>query len=284
MRSSYLVWGLVLTVCPAVWSAVELSNSARAVVPAETPAAELSAQALVQARTVGRTAPVSRPAPAPRPASLPAPPEKAAVSSAARAMVTVDAFREVDGSTTQLSGTGVVASRLGHIYVPYFVVRNADALVVTFGDGERVPARLLGGDQASQLAILKVSLIPDGIPVPDLAEGAGERAGRAVTMVLKDGSRLRELPGSIVGEKPAVGPLRDVLEVSIPNGVEVQGGILTDSRGTLVGLALASAKGGRPGRQSVLALPSSRIRSAVDRMVRGEPGTEAPQQVNLTVI
>jgi hypothetical protein len=34
----------------------------------------------------------------------------------------------------------------------------------------------------------------------------------------------------------------------------------------------------------VLALPSSRIRSAVDRMVRGEPGTEAPQQVNLTVI
>lgn len=278
MRRAYLIVGLVLTACPAVWSAAELADAVRSSGRRETPAVvERTADALVRARTVSDEAPA--------PGRIGRVPEtNASAGSPAGAMVSIDAFRRVSGSVTQLSGTGVVASRLGHIYAPYFVVRKADALIVTFHGGQRAPARLLGGDQQSQLAVLKVSFVPEGIAAPDLVEKQDEQAGRPVALFLPDGSRTRELAGSIVGEKPQVGPLRNVLEVTVPDGVEISGGITTNERGALVGLALATTQSDQPGKQSVLILPASRMQVAVGRMVRGEPGTEAPEQANLTVI
>lgn len=269
MRKAYLVWGLALSACPAVWATMSVASVTRPRPQAAVFHRVVEPVALVQASEPGMAAGAGVHAERP---TLPA----------ASALVEIDAFREVRGKTVQLSGSGALATQFGHIYAPYFLTRSADVLLVTFKGGARVPARLVSADEQTQLAVLKVSSVPEGVRASDLCVPSSEGKGRLVTMVYAEGRNVRLASGAVAGEQPAVGPLKNVLEVRLSSDAKVSGGILLDQTGSLVGLALATAKGDDPKSQSVYALPASRIKESVDRMVRGDDGTFTPRQTALT--
>ena len=262
MRKRYLVLGLALACGPATWGTVSPPRTHR-LTAAPAPVALVQAAVAGQAATDRTEKEVDPAAPG-------------------GGLVTIDAFREVKGKAVQLSGVGVVATRLGHIYAPIFVAEGAEVLVVTFVNGARAPARMLAADRQNQLAVLKVPTIPEGVRVPDVCAAASEGSGKGVSMIQFRDKRLHTTAGRIVGEQPAVGPLRNVLEVTVPSGSTMAGGILLDQRGALVGLALATAEGEDDKSQSVYAVPASRIQQAVERIVRGAEGTFTPRQVALT--
>ncbi|MGE0200609.1 MAG: S1C family serine protease [Candidatus Melainabacteria bacterium] len=61
------------------------------------------------------------------------------------------------------SGSGVIIDREGHILTNSHVVAKADEILVTLNDKRRVPARLVGMDRYSDLAVLKIdakNLVP----------------------------------------------------------------------------------------------------------------------------
>lgn len=264
MRRRYLVWGLTLTLCPALVAAAELAQATGLLPQAAKTSMELAAR-------FGRIAGVT---------TVSAEPSLTlaqATDNSQSPVVTIDAFRELDGDTVQMSGTGVLVSQAGYIYAPYFLAQRADGLVVTFSNGQAATARLVAGDKQSQLAVLKTSEVPDGIRTPELGGADTEQAGHAVSLVQLDEKHLRVVPGEVVTELDEAGPLHHVLEVQVSAGSEVKGGILLDGNGSLVGLALATAASEKPGRQSVIAVGATRIRQAVGRMQRGGPGVEAPR-------
>lgn len=273
MRKQYWIWCLAVTLCPAVWDTLPIAAAARPRLSVERQPVQAGPLpvALVEAQDA-EAAPKSAPVPAP---------EKAEAARPAAGVVRIDAFRDVRGKAVQLSGTGVLASQTGHIYAPLFVTQGAEILAVSFSDGTRVPARLLGADRQNQLAVLKVSTVPEGVRIPEICAPASQTRGKAVTLV-QPGKDARAVAGVVVGEKTAAGPLKNVLEVAVPADVPVTGGVLLDAGGTLVGLALATAESEDGKTQSLYAIPGTRIQESIDRMVRGAEGTEAPKQASLT--
>ena len=190
-------------------------------------------------------------------------------------MVTVDAYEEGDDTPTHRRGTGVLASHSGHVFVPLFVVGDADIVIVNFGGDKHSPARVLATDKHSQLAILKVMTIPDTAACPSLCTGTGEQANSNVVMYSPDGAKCRKMSGSVVGMREKAGPLSDVLEVALEGAPGDMGGVVLNGDGELVGIALATLNPeANPSNAHVLLLPASQIRQAMDRILKGTPGTD----------
>ena len=56
----------------------------------------------------------------------------------------------------QALGTGFIIDPSGFIVTNYHVAGKADSITVTLTDGRKLPAKLIGGDEKTDLALLKV--------------------------------------------------------------------------------------------------------------------------------
>jgi hypothetical protein len=56
----------------------------------------------------------------------------------------------------QAVGTGFIIDEKGWIVTNHHVVGKADEIVVTLADGRKLPAKLMGGDEKTDIALLKV--------------------------------------------------------------------------------------------------------------------------------
>jgi S1-C subfamily serine protease len=203
-------------------------------------------------------------------------------------VVVVDAYRQTDDDSIHRSGAGVLITRSGYVFAPLFVVDRADVVIVRFGAEFRSPARVLAKDASTHLAILKTSLVPENAACPPLCEQEGEKPETAVVMVSLSETGPSSLVGSVVGSRKEAGPLRDVLEVDVRGVPGALGGVLLNGKGELVGLALATMideveTGAKAQSAKVYVLPSSRIRSAIDRILEGTPGTDTERNEHVSV-
>ncbi|HQJ51258.1 MAG TPA: trypsin-like peptidase domain-containing protein [Anaerolineae bacterium] len=80
------------------------------------------------------------------------------------------------------SGSGFVYDTQGHIVTNYHVVADADEVSISFSDGRRYPAQVVGQDPATDLAVLKVDA--DSIPPPlPIADSDRLRVGQFVVAI-----------------------------------------------------------------------------------------------------
>jgi 2-alkenal reductase len=77
-------------------------------------------------------------------------------------------------------GSGFVWDKDGHIITNYHVVQNAEEVEVTFRDGTRVSAQIVGRDPDSDLAVLQVDRSPDLLRPAEMGDSdtlfVGQRA------------------------------------------------------------------------------------------------------------
>lgn len=81
------------------------------------------------------------------------------------------------------SGSGIVYDTLGHIVTNNHVVSGAMELEVVFADGQRRSAAIIGTDLDSDLAVIKVDALPDGVPPIPLGNSNDVRVGQFVTAI-----------------------------------------------------------------------------------------------------
>jgi S1-C subfamily serine protease len=81
------------------------------------------------------------------------------------------------------SGSGFVYDDAGYIVTNYHVIAGARRYEVEFPDGTRLSADLVGGDQATDLAVLEVAELPDGVSALPLAGSDNVQVGQFVVAI-----------------------------------------------------------------------------------------------------
>lgn len=142
------------------------------------------------------------------------------------------------------AGSGVVVEPNGLILTNSHVVNRARSVRVTFIDGVTVPARVLGVDDETDLAVLRVDLaglphlhwtrpeeLRPGLFVIALGRPGGGQIAVTTGIVSATGRTLRTGAGSL---------LQNVIQTSAALSPGTSGGALVDAHGHLVGLNVAA--------------------------------------------
>jgi S1-C subfamily serine protease len=155
--------------------------------------------------------------------------------------------------TGEAVGTGVIVSSDGEILTNAHVVENAKDIHVRFaGDTEPTPATVLASDPSNDLALLKVEVDRDLVPVT-FADQSGIRIGDQV-MAIGFALDLDGDPTVTTGIVSAIGRTLptgdqdgDVLDGLIQTDAAISsgnsGGPLVDAAGQVVGIDTAVARG-----------------------------------------
>jgi len=127
----------------------------------------------------------------------------------------------VRGEKGEGFGSGFVVDRRGHILTNAHVVDGGTAVTVMFADGTEEKARVLGVDNSTDLAVLKVGELPPGVrPVP-LGDSAGLVVGQDVVAIGNPyGYERTATTGIVSALKRTIGS---------PNGFAIQNAIQTDA-------------------------------------------------------
>ncbi len=152
--------------------------------------------------------------------------------------------------TTMSQGSGFIISADGYVVTNNHVVEHANEVEVALDDGRTLPAKVIGTDKRTDLALLKIN---DGNKLPFVEWGAG--APRVGDWVIAVGNPFG-LGGSVTagiisarGRDIGAGPYDDFLQIDAPVNRGNSGGPAFDSRGAVIGVntAIYSPSGGSVG-------------------------------------
>lgn len=147
---------------------------------------------------------------------------------------------------TRGAGTGIVASKDGNILTNAHVVDDARQIRVLFNDGTELPARLVGSDADTDLAVIKVDAddlavasfgdsddLVVGQQVVAVGQALGLRGGPTVT------SGIVSALGRSIRTEGAV--LENLIQTDAAINPGNSGGALTDMAGNVIGVNTAIA-------------------------------------------
>lgn len=148
-------------------------------------------------------------------------------------------------------GSGFIIDPAGYIVTNYHVAGKADQLKVTLSDGTELPAKLVGGDERTDLALLKVEA-PKPLPAVEFATGAPPRVGDVVIAVGNPFGLSASVTAGIIsarGRDLGAGPYDDFLQTDAAINPGNSGGPLFGADGQVVGVntAIFSPSGGSVG-------------------------------------
>ena len=177
-------------------------------------------------------------------------------------------------------GSGFVWDTAGHIVTNNHVVAGADRVTVTLHDGTTVPAKVIGTDPESDLAVARVGLPADRLRPVQLADSTRVKVGQLVaafgnpfglqsTMTVGFVSALgRALP---VGPDEVQGPsytITDMLQTDAPLNPGNSGGVLVDDAGRVIGVTSAIVSPAGVSAGIGFAIPSAVVQKVVPVLIR----------------
>ncbi|WP_298815260.1 S1C family serine protease [Chloroflexus sp.] len=183
-----------------------------------------------------------------------------------------------DGPTGQ--GSGFLYDDQGHIITNHHVVNGALQIQVRFANGATVIADLVGSDPDSDLAVIRVTSLPEGITPLPLGDSQAVQVGQTAVAI---GSPFGEQNTLTVGVISGLGrALRGRTSLagsfSIPNVIQTDaainpgnsGGPLLNLRGEVIGIntAIAVSLGGRDFEGVGYAVPAQTIARVAPALIR----------------
>lgn len=178
-------------------------------------------------------------------------------------------FREPD-RRAQSAGSGVIIDARGLIITNNHVVSGATQMTVTLPDRRRFPARLLGADAATDVALLKI----DGPNLPTLRFANSDKlsVGDIVLAIGSPFNLSNTVTQGIISAKGrrdlGISAYEDFLQTDAAINPGNSGGALVDINGDLVGIntAILSESGGNQGIG--LAIPANLARSIAGQLAQ----------------
>jgi 2-alkenal reductase len=219
-----------LAVAPAATNA-QVETTAANSAPAVAPTATATAQASGQAPIVAYDA-------------------TSAVQKAGPAVVTIVNTQSVMTGRGRFPvqatgiGSGIIVNNRGYIITNYHVIEGQQSLEVIFSDGTKAPARLVGGDSAADIAVVKVD-----VAVPAVAEFGNSDALEAGQPVVAIGSALGDFRNTVTAgvvsalhrnlDETTQSTLGDLIQTDAAINEGNSGGPLIDMSGKVIGINVA---------------------------------------------
>lgn len=182
-------------------------------------------------------------------------------------------FEQVPGFSerreTNSLGSGVIVSSQGHILTNFHVVEDASEILVALADGRQGPAKVVGMDIDSDLAVLQVKL--DALPVLEFTALDLPRVG---DVVLAIGNPFGVGQTTTMGIVSALGreglqinTYENFIQTDAPINPGNSGGALIDTLGRLIGIntAIYAPSGGSLGIG--FAIPALSAKPVLDQIV-----------------
>src|SRR5215468_8203940 len=181
-------------------------------------------------------------------------------------------------------GSGILISSDGEILTSYHVVRNADAIKVKLADQTEYEARLVGKDDRTDLALIKIRRSGGNLPFARLGSSSQLDVGDWVMAIGNPIGLEHTVTAGIVSAKGRVigaGPYDNFIQTDASINPGNSGGPLINASGEVVGVnsAIFSQSGGNVGIG--FAIPIDLAKKIVDqlkkngRVVRGWLGIRA---------
>ena len=178
----------------------------------------------------------------------------------------------------QSTGSGFVIDREGNILTNAHVVSGATDVLVQFADERTAPAEILGQDQSSDLALIKVD--PDGLDLKPLALGTSRdvRVGDPTVAIGNPFGLERTLTTGVVSalqrriDAPDGFQISDVIQTDAAINPGNSGGPLIDAAGRVIGINSAIRTGGA-GEGSIgigFAVPIDTAKRVLPTLKKGE--------------
>jgi serine protease Do len=155
------------------------------------------------------------------------------------------------GPTFQGMGSGFIVDPTGYVVTNNHVVDHASDVTVTLHDGKRLPAKLIGTDPKTDLALLKVET-KEALPYARFGDSATTRVGDWVVAIGNPFGLGGTATAGIVsarGRDIQSGPFDDFLQIDAPINRGNSGGPLFDLSGRVIGIntAIYTPNGGSVG-------------------------------------
>jgi serine protease Do len=176
-------------------------------------------------------------------------------------------------------GSGVIISPAGYIVTNNHVVDKATSLKVTLSDGRDFPAKLVGADPQTDVAVVKINsndlpTLPfansDGARVGDLCFAIGNPFGQSHTVTMGIVSaKGRNLPFE------GRGRIQDFIQTDASINPGNSGGALINARGEMIGMNTmiltggGASFGGEAGNIGIgFAVPSNLTKQVMDQLLK----------------
>ena len=166
-------------------------------------------------------------------------------------------------------GSGVIVTADGYILTNHHVIDGAEDIRVELSDGRALPAKVIGSDPPSDLAVLKVEAA--GLPVLPLGDSDKARVGDVVLAVGNPLGVGQTVTSGIVSAKGRQtrlgdGSFEDFIQTDAPINRGNSGGALVNTNGELVGInsQIFSPTGGNIGIG--FAIPANMAKDVMEQL------------------
>jgi len=178
-------------------------------------------------------------------------------------------------------GSGVIIDREGYILTNEHVVDSADTIRVRLSDGREFKAKIMGRDERSDLAVIKIEA--HNLPVAELGDSDQLKIGQWVLAIgnpfgfVIEGSQPTVTLGVISAlhrDLPSLGyrnrSYSDLIQTDAAINPGNSGGPLVDMEGRVIGInvAIISTSGGYQGLG--FAIPINKAKRILNKLIRGE--------------
>jgi serine protease Do len=172
----------------------------------------------------------------------------------------------------EAKGAGFIIDSSGIVVTNNHVVKDAKTISVTLSNGTSYPAKVLGTDPKTDLAVLKISA---GHPLPyvELGDSSAVQPGEWVVALGNPFGLDETVTAGIVsalGRDIGDGPYDKFIQIDAPINEGNSGGPLFDQRGQVIGIntAILSPTGGSVGIG--FAIPSDMVKRVVAQLRTGK--------------
>jgi len=187
--------------------------------------------------------------------------------------ITADPFSGAPQAAAAL-GSGFLLDRRGYVITNYHVVAGSRRVSISFSNNDSLPAKIVGTDSSSDLAVLKVNASRQALKALPLADSDKVRVGQWVTAIGNPLGLDRTVTAGIVSALHR--------QIQAPNGYTIDQAIQTDAainhgnsggpllnlQGDVIGVNSQIATAGSEGNIGIgFAIPSNTVKKVAAELI-----------------
>jgi S1-C subfamily serine protease len=176
--------------------------------------------------------------------------------------------------TQQALGSGFVIDKAGHVVTNYHVVQGARRVEVSFSDQERLPARVVGRDPSTDLAVLQVKARSRALTPIQLGDSDLVQVGDSVVAIGNPLGEDRSITAGIVSAlqrrifAPNGAAIDHVIQTDAALNHGNSGGPLLNARGQVIGVNSQIQTDGSDGNIGIgFAIPINTVKDVVAQLI-----------------